>query len=217
MFAAAMFATCAAGVVCDRCDVRSNWCVAAMLVIACMGLSSTASAQERKGVWFDFGVGIGSLGISATNFDDGRTGTGVVGLGLGWAATSRVLVGLDMRVAPVEIVGPIDSTVFAYNVGARVAYYPLARRGLFVKGTIGGSFTDVEIEQSGTTLTANVGKGLGLGTGVGYDVYVGRGFSLTPAVTYWYGRPGDFRFVGQTFFSDWSQNVVDVTIGVSFH
>ena len=69
----------------------------------------------------------------------------------------------------------------------------------------------------GTTLTANVGKGVGLGAGAGYDWYLGRGFSLTPSVTYWYGRSGDFRFLGQTFFTDWSQNVVDVTIGVSFH
>ena len=63
---------------------------AGLLLIAFLGLPSRASAQERSGFWFDFGVGTGSLGISAGNFEDGRTGTGVVAFGLGWAVTPRV-------------------------------------------------------------------------------------------------------------------------------
>lgn len=129
----------------------------------------------------------------------------------------RLLVGFDWRFATFDIIGPIPGTVTVSNVGGRVAYYPSRSRGVFVKGTIGGSFVDLDIERSGTRLTANVGKGFGAGGGVGYDWYLGKGFALTPSVTYWYGRAGDFRFVGQTFFPDWSHNVLDMTIGISFH
>lgn len=191
--------------------------VTAALVTLGLGLASTASAQGREGFWFQFDAGVGSIGISAGNFDDSPLWTGVSGLALGWAVSPQVLVGLDLRVTPVDIRGPIVGTVGIYNVGGRVAYYPSKARGLFVKGTIGGSFSDLEVDELGTTFTANIGKGLGGGAGAGYDWYLGHGFSLTPSVTYWFGQTGDFRLFGQTLFPDWSQHVIDLTIGVSFH
>ena len=195
---------------------RMSRLAATLLVIACAGWPSTASAQERKGFWFDADFGLGSVGVSAGNFDDSRTAAGIFGLAAGWAVTPQVLVGGDIRTAGFDITGVIVGTIFISNVTGRVAYYPSPSRGFFVKGTIGGSFVDLDIEESGTTLSANVGAGLGLGTGIGYDWYLGRGFSLTPAATYWYGRIGDFRFVGQTFFTDWSHNVIDLTVAISF-
>jgi hypothetical protein len=197
--------------------MRTQRHAAAVLVIACIGLASTASAQERKGFWFEFDGGVASARISAGNFDDSRGWTGGGGLALGWAVNPRLLAGFELRVTPLDIVGPIEGEVGMYLVGARLAFYPSPSRGFFVKSTIGGSFLDLSYEDSGTTLTAEIGKGLGLGAGVGYDWYLGRGFSLTPSVTYWYGRTGDFRLAGQTFFPDWSHDILDLTIGVSFH
>jgi hypothetical protein len=196
--------------------MRTQQCAAVVLVV-CFGLASTASAQERRGLWFEFDVGAGSVGVSAGNFDDSRGPAGIAGLGLGWALTPRVLLGVDYRVTAFDVRGPLIGTVYVSNVGARVSYYPFPSHGFFVKGLLGGSSVDLEAEQSGTTLTDNVGKGVELGAGAGYDWYLGRGLSLTPSVTYWSGRSGDFRFLGQTFFTDWGQNVIDVTIGVSFH
>lgn len=189
---------------------------ATLLVAAWAGWPSTASAQERTGFWFDVDFGISSVGVSAENFDDSRTRSGLFGLAAGWALTPQVLIGGDIRGTGLNVSGTIDGALFLYNVAGRIAYYPSPSRRFFVKGTIGGAFVDLDIEVSGSTLTSNVGKGLGLGTGIGYDWYLGRGVSVTPAVNYWYGRIGDFRFVGQTLFSDWDHNVIDLTVALSF-
>jgi hypothetical protein len=189
-----------------------------LFALLCLVLvPSNAAAQERKGFWFEFDAGLGRARISAGDFDDSWGWTGGGGFALGWALNPRLLAGFDYRAEAFELKGPLEGDVVLSIVGARVAYYPSPSRGFFVKGTVGGSFVDLSITQSGTTLDANVGKGFGIGAGAGYDWYLGRGISLTPSVTYWHGRTGDFRFLGQTFFTDWSHDVVDMTIGVSFH
>lgn len=190
---------------------------AAVLLIACMGVASTASAQERKGFWFDLESGVGSVHVSSDSGSSDRMWGGIGSLAAGWAVTSRLLAGVEMRLTSLDVSGDIVGTVDLYNVTGRVAYYPYRSRGFFVKGAAGGTFVDLNIDQQGTTFTATIAKGLGLGAGVGYDFYVGRGLSFTPAVTYWYGRTGGWKVFGETFFAGWSHDVVDMTIGVSFH
>jgi len=50
-----------------------------------------------------------------------------------------------------------------------------------------------------------------------YDIYLGRGFSLKPAASFWYGHPGDVTFRGERFLTDWSHNVVDATMSIKFN
>jgi hypothetical protein len=191
---------------------------AALLVIAWIGLASTASAQERKGFWFDIDGGAGSMRLSSDNGSGPREWNGVGALAAGWAVNPRLLAGFEMRIMTLDVTGFVVGTMDVYNVMGRVAYYPYASRGFFVKGAAGGTFIDLNVDQQGTTFTANIAKGPGLGAGVGYDVYLGRGFSLTPAVTYWYGRTGSLNILGETFFDGgWTHDVIDMTIGVSFH
>ena len=185
--------------------------------MAFMGLSSTASAQERKGFWFEMNPGVGWMHVS-TDSGSGPHGWDSVGaFAVGWALSPRFLAGMEMRLTTLGVSGDIVGTMDVYDVLGRVAYYPYSSRGFFVKGAAGGSFVDLNMDQQGTTFTANIAKGLGLGGGVGYDFYVGRGISFSPAVTYWYGRTGGLKVMGDTFFPGWSHNVVDMTIGVSFH
>jgi outer membrane protein with beta-barrel domain len=187
------------------------------VLAALLLLPSIAAAQERKGFWFDFEVGASSVDVSASGMNSPRDWGGTVGLGLGWALRPSLLAGMEFRFVSGETSALVDAGINVYNVMGAITFYPRATSGFFVKGAAGGSFVDLNVDAQGTTLTANVGKGLGVSGGVGYDVYLGRGFSLTPAVTVWYGRVGDVRFVGQTIFSDWTHNAVDLTIGVSFH
>jgi outer membrane protein with beta-barrel domain len=197
--------------------MRTQRRTAAVFVIACLGLAPTASAQERKGFWFDFQVGAASIDVSANGVSPSRDWGGTAGFALGWALRPNLLAGVETRFVAGEITGTVDAEIDVYNVMGGVRFYPRPRSGFFVQGSAGGSFVDLNVEAQGTTLTANVGKGLGLSGGVGYDFYLGRGFSLTPALTVWYGRVGDIRFIGETLFSQWRHNAVDLTIGVSFH
>ena len=59
--------------------------------------------------------------------------------------------------------------------------------------------------------------GLGLLAGAGYDLRVGRNISITPAVDVWYGQPGDLTFGSETLARNWKHNVVDFTVGITFH
>jgi len=57
---------------------------------------------------------------------------------------------------------------------------------------------------------------VGLLAGAGYDIRVGRNISITPAVNYWYGWAGDLAFGGE-LSTNWKHNVVDFTVGITFH
>jgi hypothetical protein len=41
--------------------------------------------------------------------------------------------------------------------------------------------------------------------------------SLTPAVGFWYGQPGDYRLAGQTLLKNWQHNVFDVTLSIKLN
>lgn len=191
--------------------------VVTLLAVSCFALASDASAQERKGFWFDLGIGIGSAGISSGGADESRGAAGTGEFRVGWAVNPRFLVGFELRAISVDIAGDIVGTMGAYNVEGVVLYYPRASSRLFVSGGIGGSVLDLEVEEQGTTLSATIAKGFGVSAGIGYDIYLGRGFSLTPAASFWYGHPGDATFRGERFLTDWSHNVVDATVSIKFN
>jgi len=98
--------------------MRTQRYTAAVLVIACLGLASTASAQERHRFWFEFDGGIASAHVAAGNFDDSRGWTGGGGLALGWTVNPRLLAGIDLRVEPLNIVGPIEGEVGMLSRGS---------------------------------------------------------------------------------------------------
>jgi hypothetical protein len=102
-----------------------------------------------------------------------------------------------------------------YHVSGTATYYPRRSGGLFVKGGAGVALLDMTVKVSGSSVKADLGRGLGLVVGGGYDIPVGR-ISVTPAVNYWYGQPGDLKILGETLATNWKQNVVDFTIGITF-
>lgn len=193
----------------------------ATLACVAIALPSTASAQERKGFWGSFGLGQGSVGVSAETaasrpFQEKRDGGGVVELDLGWALNQQLLAGLEFKAMFATLPGDI-ATLDVANVSATLTYYPRPASNFFVRGGVGGSFLDLTFDTPEASPSVETGKGIGFSTGVGYDVYLGRGFSLTPAVGFWYGRPGDLRVAGQTLLRDWKHNVVDVTLSIKFN
>ena len=191
--------------------------VATTVTMSCFVLAPGASAQERRGFWFDVGIGIGSAEVSSGGVDGSRGSAGTAVIQVGWALNPQFLVGLELRDIVLDVRGDIVGDVAAINVEGVLLYYPRRSSRLFLSGGIGGSVLDLDAEQQGTTLSGTIAKGLGLSMGVGYDFYLGRGFSITPAASFWYGHPGDANIRGQTLMTDWSHNVVDATISIKFN
>jgi hypothetical protein len=183
-------------------------------------VATPASAQDRQGFWIGAGGGFGSAGVSCDDCGaSDREGSGVGYLKAGWTLGPRVLLGgeLNLWSKTQRVEEGTELTVDLYNASVTLTAYPAAGRGFFVKGGAGASFVDTEIKAGGSSLTASLGTGLGLTGGAGYDIRVSRRVSVTPAVNVWYGRPGDLKILGETFASKWRHNVVDFTVGITFH
>jgi hypothetical protein len=184
-------------------------------------LPRTSEGQERQGFWIGGGGGYGSADVSCDECeDDRRESSGAAYLKAGWTLTPRLLVGGEFNIWRKEVkdLEPnVDATLNIYNASATVTLYPQASSGLFIKGGLGASFLDTEFALGRTSILADLGRGLGLIAGVGYDIPLGGRVSLTPALNFWFGQIGDLEVERETFVRDWKQNVIDITVGLTFH
>ena len=189
------------------------------LTLLWAALPSPATAQARQGFWAGAG---GGLGLSDVTCDDCAGDREVGGSGyvkLGWTLNDQVLFGAEFNFwEKFALEESLEATVSLYNLSGTVTYYPSASRGFFIKGGAGTSAAEVDFDLAGTAVTAEIGTGFGLLAGAGYDLRVpGRGISVTPAVNYWYGRLGDVTLRGQPSLDNWKHDVIDFTIGITFH
>src|SRR5262245_61344992 len=189
-----------------------------VVAVLLAGIPASASAQAREGFWLGLGGGYGSAGVSCDDCGEEREGGGVGYLRGGWTLNQRTLVGLDFNLwSKTAEEDDIEMTLNLYNLAGSLTFYPAATSGFFVKGGAGVSVIDVDVDFEGSTVSADLGTGFGLTVGAGYDVRLSRMISLTPAFGYWYGRPGDLKFGPEPLFSNWRQNVVEFTVGITFH
>jgi len=179
-------------------------------------MPSMAQAQGPGRFQIGAGAGFGSAGVSCDDCGADRETGGAGYFKLGVALDDRTLVGFETNVwwKTVED-GSITGTLNLYNIAGTITHYPTGA-GFFVKGGLGASFVNVEVDADGSTLSADLGTGLGILAGVGYDIRLSDRVSVTPAVNVWYGRPGDLTLLGETLAANFSYNVVDFTFGLSF-
>jgi hypothetical protein len=128
--------------------VRTIARVSLLLVVLVCGLPGVATGQERSGFWVGLDVGLGSAGTSAGGtvgsvFDDDRGWTGASTLGLGWAVNPQLLVGIELGrgTSWTWWVGDMKGTLDTTSVSGILTYYPRAARGFYIKGGLGGSFS----------------------------------------------------------------------------
>lgn len=190
------------------------WSLTVVSFLASASVASAGHPQERHGFWIGLGVGVGSAQVTCDDCEGGRETAGIGHIALGGTLSEHLLLGVDLNGWSKEQEG---LTVNLYNALATLTVYPQASSGLFLKVGAGYSFADNDLHNGSTTVTVDFGNGLGLVAGAGYDVRVWRNVSITPAVSFWYGRHGDVRLAGETLFGNWKHNVVDFTVGVTFH
>ena len=190
----------------------------AMATVVVLSMPAEASAQERQGFWFGIGGGYGWAGVSCDDCDDSdREGSGVGYLKGGWTLNRRVLLGVEVGLwTKSDTSESFELAMNLYHVSGTITFYPQADNGFFLKGGAGVAFVDVDVSGSGSSMTVDLGQGPGFLVGVGFDIPVARRVAVTPAVNYWYGRPGDLKVMGETFAGSWRQNVIDLTIGITF-
>jgi hypothetical protein len=176
--------------------------------------------QERQGFWIGGGGGYGSADVSCDECkDDGREPGGAAYIKAGWTLNPRLLLGGEFNIWSREVkdIAPnVDARLNIYNASATVTFYPQASAGFFIKGGLGASFLDTRFKVGRSSITVDVGTGFGLIAGAGYDIPLGGRVSLTPAVNVWFGQIGDLEVERETFVSDWKQNVIDITVGLTF-
>jgi opacity protein-like surface antigen len=175
-------------------------------------------SQEREGFWIGFGAGYGSASI---DFDcdfcdvagDGREGSVTGFLKLGGTLNESVLLGVETNAWSKDQGG---ARITLGNVSGTVTFYPSASSGFFLKAGAGVSYVDTGFDEG--SLSVSLSKtGFGFLAGVGYDLRVGRNVSITPSVNYYYGKPGDIEFQGETALPNFRYNVFDFGVGVTFH
>jgi len=136
---------------------------------------------------------------------------------MGGTLNDRLLFGGEVNLWSKEQDGV---TVNLYGLLATMTVYPRPSSGFFLKGGLGVSFTDNEFHSGDQTITVDLGTGLGFLAGAGYDVRVRRNLSITPGVSFWYGRHGNGTTlfgVGGSGFGNWQHNVIDFTLALTFH
>jgi hypothetical protein len=163
------------------------------------GIVSPASAQkpqERKGFWFNAGVGYGSYGCGDC---DGRESGFSGGLSLGATLSPHVLLGVGTAGWTKTQDGV---TLTVGTVDARVRIYPVAEGGFFFTGGVGLGVVDVYSDLLGNSNE----NGFGFLFGLGYDLRVGKNVSLTP---FWNGLVMNV--------DNESSNVGQIGLGVTIH
>jgi outer membrane protein with beta-barrel domain len=196
-----------------------NMVCAFALTAGLIALPGSASAQTRHGLWFGMGGGYGSADATCDDCGSGqRENSGAAYLKGGYTINPHLLIGGEFgawaknyRFAEFEG----NSTLTMYHVSGIATYYPQRTGGLFVKGGAGLALLNSQVKISNSSISTDMGKGPSFIIGGGYDIPVGR-IALTPAVNYWYGRLGTVKMLGETFATNWHQNVLDVTFGVTF-
>ena len=203
--------------------VRRGFVCAAAVGALLLSAPWSVQAQDRSGFFLGVGGGYGTTGVSSPELgpDTNREGSGAGYLRAGWALDPQLIVGGELNVwvktATLDELEPtFDFQLNIYQVSGTLTYYPQPRGGFFVKGGAGAAFMDADMKFLGSSMKLDLGRGLGLLAGAGYDIPVGRRIAVTPAVNFWYGRLGDLDFAGERLFSDWSHNVVDFTVGITF-
>lgn len=187
------------------------------------GVPSAAVAQTREGFYFGLGGGIGSATASCDQCgddEDDRKNGGSGYVKAGWALSPHVAIGGELNVwARREDVADREAWLYMYNASATVTLYPSATSGLFVTGGAGVAYLDTDLEVLDRVFELELGRGPGFVAGIGYDIRVGR-IAITPALNVWGGRIGEVKARGGGVnigaLSGWTQQVVDLTIGITF-
>jgi hypothetical protein len=192
--------------------------------VLCAALALTASRQvqaqtlvadkapqaSRQGFWIGFGFGGGSAGVTCDGCTDERFSGGTARLALGGTVSPNLKIGGESHVWVNTEDSNIDESVG--NVSASLYYYPSRTGNVFLQGGVGMSV--YSYDDGSMTAEAN---GLGIILGVGYDIRLGRKFSLTPIFAYSTALSGNLHIDGMDTGFTAKPNFVSLSLSAVWH
>jgi hypothetical protein len=189
----------------------------AFSLLASLMLLSAAPAradQYRSGFWFGFGAGYGSARVDCDGCGDSdREGSLSGFVRLGGTLNRHVLLGVRGSVWSKEREG---TRVTLGNGSGTITLYPGTYSGFFLEAGLGVAYVDTSVRQGAFDVSVSK-AGFGFSTSIGWDLRVGRNFSLTPSVSYYYGHPGDISLDRVVVLSDVRQSIAEFALGFTFH
>ncbi len=164
-----------------------------VLLLSLLAGSGTAGAQNpqvRKGFTAAVGLGVGSAGLSCDGCASDRASGGGLRFMFGGALKPNlVLAGEGEGWSKTDLDGSESTITWTSFV---TQWYPKQASGFFVKAGLGISAISIATRSAGRTDRLET-FAPGLVAGAGYDIRVGRNFSLTPYATLLYAaRAGSF-------------------------
>ncbi len=187
-------------------SARASVLCSAVVLVLVLALPALATAgqwpHERDGILLGFSLGGGSAGVTVLDLESDRE-SGFGGSGrIGYAFDPQWAIGLEGDVWTKEVNG----VTWTFSVGGpTVTFYP-GGAGFFVRGGIGASSIEVEID-TGTIKTSASDNGFGFLLGAGYEWRLTRKFALGPEIGYGYGKIDD----------DVSLDFVNATVGLNWY
>ena len=194
-----------------------------LVAAAVLAAAWQPAAAQRAGFWG--GISIGAGARTARCDSCGAQGPTVAPAAIGrvgYTLSPRVLIGVE-----IDLWSQAKTDIAAGATTLGLTWYPVPRRGFFVKGGIGSSWfrRQTGSDDDNRPIYAS-GSGPGFMVGLGWDGQATPTVSFTPSVTLWGGVPGDARdgFYMETPFGTFgqpdrglSQVAVQVGIGMTFH
>ena len=190
----------------------ATFALVAVLPLA-VGAQSSSKPQTREGFTIAFGFGTGSVGLSCDgcgSVDRQSDPTGF--LRIGGTVRPNLTVAGETRGWTHEV--DANTTATVGFLLANVHYYPRPANGWYLEGGLGiGEYRNTDAP-TGNEFTAT-GGALSLGTG--YDIRVGRNFSLTPFLSWAGTGNAKVKQNGVAATGSFDVNLLQIGLGFTWH
>jgi hypothetical protein len=184
--------------------------VLALLCVTSVVEAQANNKQARQGFWIAFGLGAGTYNLSCSgcSYDSKTDLSGT--FRMGGTVNQKILIGGE-SMGWYHTENNIDQ--WAGALSGVVLFYPSATGGLFLKGGLGVSY----FTASATGYTSESLTAFELTGGLGYDIRLGRAFSITPYFNGYYGFPASYTDLGSTVGTSVSQSLLQIGLAASWH
>ncbi len=194
---------------------RAFLCVALALAAARTTQAQTlipdkAPQASREGFWIGFGFGGGTAGVSCTMCPTDRFDGGTARVALGGTVNPNLKLGGEAHVWVNTEDEAVDESMG--NVSGSAYWYPSRTGNFFLQGGVGASTYSSD---DGTNVYE--ASGVGIILGAGYDIRLGRKFSLTPIFAYSTALSGTLLVNGQDTGFSVKPNFVSLSLSAVWH